>query len=180
LFDCPTLHAKIIHFSDAVAVGSANMSSRSEKMLTECVCLTDSATAVSQGRAFLFQLKRQSRPLDRRAINELAEIPVVPGIPSFVGSPRPKIILHDRSWILGVHELDEHAFKDEEPRRREAFRRAKKLRAQGQSTVNDIRYPRSVRFAAQVGEGDSIFEIWRPRYRKQPVAVYRSDLTYGN
>ena len=80
VYSLPHLHAKMLlceatDDSDAfVAVGSANVSQRSQAMLQEAVVLTDSPDTVDEARSCLVDWKQRATPLTIARVRELCDI----------------------------------------------------------------------------------------------------------
>ncbi|AFA72161.1 hypothetical protein GPOL_c10990 [Gordonia polyisoprenivorans VH2] len=80
VYSLPHLHAKMLlceptDDSDAfVAVGSANVSDRSQALLQEAVVLTDSPDTVDEARSCLADWKQRATPLTIARVRELCDI----------------------------------------------------------------------------------------------------------
>ena len=56
IYSCQGLHAKVIAFDSVVVIGSANLSSRSERDLVEAAWVSDDPTVVAEARSFILRL----------------------------------------------------------------------------------------------------------------------------
>jgi len=178
IYDCATLHAKVVLLDDVALIGSCNMSSYSANCLIEAAVLTDHRSAVSGVASFIEQLFSQSNELHARQLNRLCQIKVIRrgGWLRGVLRPRkPKIRrLGNRTWLVGVHELVNEPSKDEQQRIDRATDALRSKTGDADLEPDWIRWAGKDRFRQQCREGDSVIQIWRGHKTKRPSSVYRS------
>ncbi len=172
----PALHAKVIVADGVAVIGSANMSTSSEKTLVEAAILTDTPQAVSQAASFVEQLAACSQRLDLKTLRKLAKIKVVKRMAwSKGGGPKkPKISLGKNTWLVGVHEEDNTP--DDELKFADHMTEevAKSLKV-APGEVSWIRWTGKSSFALKSRPGDVIIQIWRQQKKeKHPTLVLKA------
>lgn len=174
LFSSDRLHAKFLLFDQVAVVGSANLSSSSANQLLEVAAVTDSPQIMSGLSAVIDQLMHQCKPVDHGFIQHISSIKVV-------RQPRAnrlsrKIQLDaqkNRTWIIGVRELDESRYVKEEGAITKGEARAEKLKTVRSAEVGWIRWSGKSRFRAEAKNGDTVIQIWRSLNNKKPPKVYK-------
>ncbi len=176
VYDCPSLHAKLLLLGSVAVVGSANMSSSSAHGLVEAAVLSDEASVVSAVASLIEQLRRKSRRLRADDLDALCRIEVIRrGRPPVGGSRRaPKVKrLGNQVWMVGVREL----VRDPNPREQKAIDSA---HAKLKDHFDDDDEPAWIRwsgrghFVRDSRAGDSLITIWRSAGAKRPSKVFRA------
>lgn len=178
VYDCTSLHAKVLLFDNLAIIGSGNMSNWSASGLVEAGVITDHKSTTAGVASIIQQLLPQSRYLQGKHLAQLCQIKVsrrhglLPGVRK---SRKPNISrLGDRTWLVGVREL----VKEPPPEEQKKIDLATEvLRAKTGDPDLDpdwIRWFGRSRFRKECRQGDSVIRIWRSRKAKLPSGVFRA------
>jgi hypothetical protein len=174
IFSSDRLHAKFLILDNVAIIGSANLSASSANELIEVAVVSDNPPLISSLSAIHDQLSRQCRVIDGESIKHLSSIKVVR--PQRVSRKSKKVIVEsdsNRTWIVGVHELDESRYTREQPAIKRGEAKAQSRKTSRTANLNWIRWPGNSRFRAEAKEGDNLIQIWCSRKSKKPNAVYK-------
>jgi|SRR5580704_14761562 hypothetical protein len=178
IYDCETLHAKVVLLDDVAFVGSGNMSSSSANALIEVGVLTNHRSTVSGVASFLEQLFFQSKELHARQLTRLCQIKVIRRggwLPGVRRARKPKITrLGNGAWLVGVRELMNEPPRDEQEKIDRATEALRSKTGDADLEPNWIRWVGKNRFRQECREGDSVIQIWSKNKTKRPSSVYRS------
>jgi hypothetical protein len=179
LFSCPGLHAKVLLLDDVAVIGSGNMSEAARSTLVEAAIMTDATTVVSGIASLIEQLKRQSKPLDDKALNALAKIKVVRrgfGQGGKTGGrKRPKVSeLGTRTWLAGVFEQDRELTAEEEGLIEDSSKRLARATGMSVDDIDWIRWTGTGPFVDKGSNGDSLIQIYSPDRKKPPTQVFKA------
>lgn len=174
IFSIPGLHAKVLLLDHTAVIGSANLSASSAANLVEAALITDDVTTAAAVASLVEQMRLQAQLVDRPFLDRIARIRVSKR-PS---GPRRSNKLQfqpaaGRTWLVGVTELDESRYPDEEKTAEEGMKRARRLKHHQSSDVSWLRFTGSGRFRREGQLGDSVIQIWSTRRGKKPSYVYR-------
>jgi len=175
LYSSDRLHAKFILLDHVAVVGSANLSSSSANQLLEVAAVTDSPPIMSGLSVVIDQLTRQCKPVDQDFIKHISSIKVI-------RRPRAnrlsrKIQLDsqkNRTWIIGVRELDDSHYVDEAEAITKGEAKAEKLKSVRKAEVGWLRWSGKSRFRAEAKKGDTVIQIWRSLRGKKPTVYKRA------
>lgn len=174
LFHCQGLHSKVLLLDNIAVVGSANLSGTSASDLTEAAIVTDHAPTLSSLTTFITELERQTTPLTLAYLKRLCGIKVVRRFSTGKNPKKPIIHLSaSRTWLVGVHDIDESRYGDELEKIEAEQAEAEELKSSAHSSVGWIRWTGKSGFRSNAKPGDTIIEIWRPLGKKNPTTVYR-------
>ena len=118
LYACADLHAKILLLDDVAIISSGNMSSNSEHRMVEAALISDHGSILAGVASLMEQLVQQSSPLDAKQIAQLCKIEVIRR--GGWNGVRPKgrktriAKLGNRTWIVGVRELERNPKPEEQ------------------------------------------------------------------
>lgn len=178
IYDCKSLHAKIILLGDVAIIGSGNMSHSSVNGLIEAGVITDHQTTVSGVASLIEQLRSQSVELSTKQIAKLCRIKVIRGgrlVPGGSKRHKPRISrLGNKTWLLGVREDSEEPKPAEQKKIDEATDVLRKKTGDHDFDPDWIRWAATSKFGRNCKEGDSVIQIWRSNNAKKPTCVYRS------
>lgn len=177
------LHAKIILLDDVVFVGSANMSKSSAERLDEAGILTDHPGTIAATQVLLARWTSEGTALTERRLETLAQLPVSPRRgPANIGGARAtsRERSGDRVWVVGVSELRDDAFPEEDERAQRGVERAERKRRYGQGELEWIRWTGDVGFGVECRRGDIVFQVQKSLSRKRlyvqrPMTVVLTD-----
>lgn len=177
------LHAKIILLDDVVFVGSANMSKSSAERLDEAGILTDHPGTIAATQVLLARWASEGTALTERRLETLAQLPVSPRRgPANIGGSRvaTRERSGDRVWVVGVSELREDAFPEEDERAQRGVERAERKRRYRRGELEWIRWTGEVGFGVECREGDIVFQVQKLLSRKRlyvqrPMTVVLTD-----
>jgi len=79
----------------------------------------------------------------------------------------------NRTWIVGVQELDESRYSREQPAIKRGEAKAESRKTFRTANLNWIRWIGNSRFRAEAKEGDNLIQMWCSRKSKNPDAVYK-------
>src|SRR5689334_12733753 len=177
LYSFAALHAKVFLFDRMAFIGSSNVSALSRTRLTEAAIITDLPAVTSQVRAFIEALQDRALPIDGRFLRHIRSLPVERRPWRFSGAPRrPAARPKDappQAWLLGIPELPEDSFPEEEQFVEEGEKEALKHAHRKSSDALWLRFTGPNRFRKSAKAGDSVILIWTPLKKKRPSAVYR-------
>ena len=144
------LHAKLFLFDRIAVIGSGNVSEFSRLYLFEAAIMTDHPAVVSPARAYVEDLKHQSKRVNARFIARILSIKVVrPWRRLFFPPKRVKPPIRPtrhRTWLIGVKELDENRYRDEQRFVNRGEQAAEKRKARKSNTVGWLRWTGRTRF----------------------------------
>lgn len=173
VFSRPNLHAKVYVFDRTAVIGSANVSHSSSAVLVEAALLTDDTGTVSQVRALIETLMRTAEPVKNAFLKHISGIRVK--VRRFRGSGRNRKnrigILGDRTWIIGVSELSDDAFPDEQERAEAGDKIASKELSDPENDTSWLRWTGRDKVSRGMRKGDSVIEVWKS-LDKKTVAVH--------
>jgi hypothetical protein len=176
VYDCTSLHAKVVLLDGIAIISSGNMSNSSATALIEVGVMTDNSSTVAGVASFIEQLISQSTELQAKDLAKLCKIKVVRRgrwLPGIRKQQKPKISrLGNRTWLVGIHEL-----KDPPQSEQKLIDQATSvLRVKLNDPAIDpdwIRWAGKSRFRVECQEGDSVIQIWRPHKANRPNGVFR-------
>lgn len=102
IYSQPRLHGKVVVLSRTAFIGSANASSRSEKILREAVVESTDPAVVRAARLFVVDLATSFAKLDKNEIEELSKLKVTRPPPD-TSEPLPPLEIPsqtDRLWLM--------------------------------------------------------------------------------
>lgn len=173
---CADLHAKVLLLDEVAVIGSGNMSRSSTVELVEAALITDHSSTVSGVASLIEQLASKSEPLTTSQIADLCRIPVLRkgGRSKAAKRRRTRISnLGDRTWLLGVEEMEE----DPPPVEQREIDRAQKAWEQRTGESEELSWIRcggKGRFTKNCREGDQLIQVWRKSGASRPTAVLRA------
>jgi len=168
VYHCQGLHAKVARVDDYAVIGSANMSSSSERRLIEAGLITDQPSIVAGVASFIEQLRDQSELLGPNRLAALRQIKVVKRLP--IGGRKTDTAvkpLGNRTWIVGVKELRAEPSSTEQG----FIEKAAKQLDQQSEELDWIRWGVKGAFARDCREGDLLIQVWRSSKAKRPSRV---------
>lgn len=164
------LHAKMILLEDKAFIGSANMSKSSANRLDEAGILTDHSGTVAAVQRLLADWAPEGTSLTEQRLKSLAELPVSRRrSPAAIGGSRttkPEA-MGGRVWVVGVKELRDDAFPDEEERLQKGLERAARKRRYRRGRLEWIRWAGDSGFGVKCRGGDIVFQIQKSLDRKR-------------
>jgi hypothetical protein len=172
IWTLPALHAKVLVADQTVVVGSANASESSAHHLIEAAVLTTSDSALATAHSFIVQAMEAAKKVSDRNLARLAAIPVVrPKLRRApLGRESASIRLGGQSaWFVGVHELRDDAFPDENPAVDE-FEKAIQQDL-GIESPDWVRFVGKSRFRSAARGGDLLIVATAKRRGGKPHAV---------
>src|SRR5262245_1209931 len=175
LYDCPYLHAKTLLLDDVAIISSGNMSLNSETRMVEAALITDHRSVVAGVASLIEQLKKKSSQLDDRQIGQLCKIKVIRR--SGWNGTRPEghkptiTELGNRTWIVGVHDLEDDPKPEEQRLINHAKRSLREQLGAADDDVNWIKWGTRGRFPQECQPGDLLIQIWRSSKAKRPREV---------
>jgi hypothetical protein len=174
LYSLSKLHAKAMLFDRTAVVGSANASASSANELTEAAVISDHPSVVSNAAALIELLAEKAVAIGPKFLKRILAIKVKRsggrGHTGVRKQRRAKLGEH-RTWIVGVHEMDENEHPEEEPARRKGEREAKKFRQLSSSSVSWIRCTDNSLFTRRAKRGHSVIVLSREEGQKLPHTV---------
>ncbi|HXD31448.1 MAG TPA: phospholipase D-like domain-containing protein [Pyrinomonadaceae bacterium] len=174
LFSSDRLHAKFILLDQVAVVGSANLSSFSANQLLEVAAVTDSPQIMSGLSAVLDQLMSQCKSIDQDFLEHISSIKVVRRPRANKLSRKINIDTQkNRTWLIGVRELDGSRYVHEEDDIAKGAAKAEKLKTVSKAQIGWIRYAGTTRFRSEAQKGDTVIQIWRSLRSKKPTRVYK-------
>jgi hypothetical protein len=178
LYACADLHAKILLLDDVAIISSGNMSSNSEHRMVEAALISDHGSILAGVASLMEQLVQQSSPLDAKQIAQLCKIEVIRR--GGWNGVRPKgrktriAKLGNRTWIVGVRELERNPKPEEQKLIDRATRFLKGRLDFAEDDLSWIRWGVRGRFARECQTGDSLIQVWRSSKAKRPSAVVKA------
>lgn len=184
LFNLPGLHAKVIAFDRVAVIGSANITTSSSSTLIEAALVTDDASTVAQVKSLVDRLTGEAEEIDRDFITRISQIPVKKRRSASAKVHRRKLKVRasgGRTWLIGVRELKEDAFPNEQKRAEAGMLIAKRRLSTKRNDINWIRWTGQGRVGKEAAEGDLFIQVWKPLggkrckvYRAAPI-LYRQE-----
>jgi hypothetical protein len=157
----PELHAKVIVFGKHTLIGSCNMSSASEKTLTELALLTDRKQVISQSTAFIHSLRETSDEIDKDFLQRILKIKVRSAHRTGGKRQVQTTSFGNRVWLASVRELPDNSFPKEQPFVEKAEKKAESLVADKDNSISWIRWTGKSKFRSTACPGDLVIQIWK-------------------
>ena len=175
LFSLPNLHAKLLVLDRVAVIGSAN-ASESSAGLVEAAVLTDQPRVVSEAAGWIERLKKRATLIDEKVLKKILAIKVVrrgwkPGLQ--VRAVSSSNVPEHRTWIVGVHEMDDDEYPEEKPAIAKGEEEAKKVLQDKDDEVSWLRCVDNSLFTRDARPGDSVIVMSREKERKLPYTVCR-------
>lgn len=178
LYDCANLHAKIILLDDVAIISSGNMSTSSESCMVEAGLLSDHDSVAAGVASLIEQLVQQSSPLGPKQIAQLCTIDVIRRGGSNGARPKRRKVrikkLGNRTWIVGVRELEQDPKREEQRLIDHATRGLQERLDRADDDFSWIRWGVRGRFPRDCRPGDLLIQIVRSGKAKRPSAVIRA------
>jgi hypothetical protein len=178
LYDCVDLHAKILVLDDVAIIGSGNMSSSSELRMVEAALISNQDSVVAGVASLIEQVIKQSTRLTGKRIAELCKIEVVRRGGWKGGSRKTRATripkLGNRTWIVGVHEVNQDPKPQEQKLIDDAIRSLQERVGVDDDDITWIRWGVRGRFARECRGGDLLIQIWRSSTAKRPSEVLKA------
>ncbi|MCW5978292.1 MAG: hypothetical protein KIT09_09460 [Bryobacteraceae bacterium] len=175
LFSYPGLHAKTVVLDSIAFVSSANLSDSSLNHLLEAGIRTDHPTVVSKAIRFIDDLAEHSAQINRPFVDRISKISVKKHW-NDSGTRRKRAFPADerepKTWLLGVHAIDDPKDPAELTRIEKGEVAASELLKNPKSNTSWIRYGKTYRVAKEARKEDSVIIIWRGTPRGEPELVY--------
>jgi len=169
------LHAKIMVLGETAVVGSANMSESSANHLIEASFITDTKSAVGAVKSAVYQIAENAERIDAAFIKRIETIAVHRG-GSQIGGKRKSSARVKRTggstWILGVQQLPDDAYPNEDEKAESGEQAARQERTWRNSSISWIRYKGQNSFVKSGKEGNSVIQVYT-HLGKRRVSVYR-------
>jgi hypothetical protein len=166
------LHTKAAVFGRFALIGSSNLSASSENSLTELALFTDRDQTVAQVTSFIHQLREDSEEIDDNFLRRILKLKVDQ---QNRGPQRKRkdigFSAKPRTWIIGVKELPDESFPDEQKLVEKGMNRANSLLADSDSTISNVRWTGISRFRSSAREGDRVVQIWKSLSGKRITAI---------
>ncbi len=149
----PNLHAKVYHFGNAAAVGSANLSKSSTSLL-EAAMVTSDAT----------RLTEIAKWFDDACTTEVTDAHLDHLEPLFVGSrggARASAGRHEqpRLWLVGIHSTD---FPDSESEEYQEGAKRAEAKVANPADVESLRFTAGSKFFREVKADDLLIQVFKP------------------
>jgi phospholipase D-like protein len=172
LYSLSGLHAKIVCLGRFAVVGSANLSVSSVESLVEAAVVTDHPGLLAEARATLTQIQEAATRIDESFLDRITAIPVT-SVP-FSKPARPILSQNraSRTWVVGVHPLDEDRYESEVEFVEEGERMAESNLEHDNSAVSWIRFTGTSKFRREAQRGDTVLQIWRRKPKAKTANVY--------
>jgi len=173
LHSLPGLHAKVFLFGEIAVIGSANLS---RSRYFEAGIITRDHVVISGVASLIDEMSRRADVIDDRFLDRISKIPVqrkfVQRVPA---SFRPSMTERgNRTWIIEVNQLREHAFPEETHAATRGLRLAEKHLKNQRNTISWIRFVGNRRFRSDARKGDSVIQIYKSLDLKYPRVFHHS------
>jgi hypothetical protein len=158
VFTRENLHAKVVVIDKTVVSGSANVSSRSQKILDEAALATNDRVAVRRAREFIERLCTEPvRPEYLKTCKSLYRPPRANGLQGKANG-QVKRAAHAKLWIANLREYEVP------PAEKKIYGQIEKkaeehLHEPGRSTTDSFTWPSKPRMADELETGDWIISV---------------------
>jgi hypothetical protein len=172
VFSIDGLHSKVFVFDRVAIVGSANISVSSQNVLVEAAVITDHPETVSAARNFIEQLRTIGKKVDKPFIERILAIPLAPvRMNRRTGGPKKVALRTPKTWLVGITELPDDAFPEEDKLATRGERAAETRKSAEDSTTCWLRFTGHSTFRRDAQPGDTVICIWHPIGKKLPSKV---------
>lgn len=170
IYSNPQVHAKLLLSKDYVVIGSANMSVNSAMHLIEAAIITSQKTSLSQARAFLHNLVKESRELSEQDIKSLLRIKVVPRPRKvFKKSKTRRKVFGNTYWMVTASELSDRVYNTIQDHVETTKTRIATQKQIEEDNIHFLRWRPTTTFGANAKEGDQVIVRYKEGKR---VYVY--------
>ncbi len=167
IFSKKNLHAKVFRTSNLAVIGSANLSKSSAKVLVEGSVISRDKSMLAQLGAFIYAIKKGSKPLGESEINKLKEIPVIRRGGIAFGKRKHLENFGSNNWIIPVHDLTEKVLIEEEQITALKTKQVSKKMGVREGDISFIRFVGKHKFVTKAKPGDRLLQLYRARKSKR-------------